>query len=69
MRDKVFNSHAVIGYSGNMILVMDYNTDALRRKDICRMRLLNKNTGEEITRFYLERNSIKNLEDIFKEVK
>lgn len=67
MRDKVFNSHAVIGYSGNMMLVVDYGADV--RRDICRMRFLNKNSGEQITAFYLDRNSIKNLEDIFKEVK
>ena len=70
MREMVlFNTHAEIGYSGNVILVVDYNTGAFRRKDICRMRFLIRNTGEEITRFYLDRNSIWNLKDILKEVK
>lgn len=66
MYDKAFNTHAEIGYSGNMILVVDYDTSV--RKDICRMRFCNKNTGEEITRFYLDRNSIDELVDVLREV-
>ena len=54
-----FNCHDVIGYSGNRMMVVDYDFDTVT--EICRIRLLNKDTAEENTRFYLDKDSIDNL--------
>lgn len=58
-----FNTHEVIGYSGNLMMVADYDFDTVTH--ICRIRILNKDSAEQITQFYLDENAISNLKGIF----
>lgn len=61
-KEIAFNTHEVIGYSGNLMMVVDWNFDTVSR--ICRIRILNKDSAEQITQFYLDKNAIDNLKAI-----